>query len=180
MTEQEALFIATQSDTKIAIALTKEMIKVYSLARRGLLPQQTAAMSREEIEQVVQAVLAPMANAIRMIHQYAAHPDRLLPRAELRDHAVACEECKTLISRAAQINDLHWNSIQGELLKAYQIRTYKRLPWTLWESAREHLFDRIMNPSRNTKVVKTGQLRLIHEKREPLPIVPKITPVSNT
>lgn len=38
--EEEALFIATRSKTLVATALTKEMIHVFTLARRGLLGQQ--------------------------------------------------------------------------------------------------------------------------------------------
>jgi hypothetical protein len=40
LTEGEALFIATRSEAKGAIAITREMIRVFMLARRGLLPLQ--------------------------------------------------------------------------------------------------------------------------------------------
>jgi hypothetical protein len=36
--EADALFIVTRSETTKAVALTKEMIRVYMLARRGLMP----------------------------------------------------------------------------------------------------------------------------------------------
>lgn len=41
LNEAEALFVATQSRTPVARALTMEMIRVFMLARRGLLPGQS-------------------------------------------------------------------------------------------------------------------------------------------
>lgn len=164
LSEEEALFIATRSDTKAAIALTKEMIHVYALARRGLFPQQATGMSRQEIEQVVQAVLAPVADALRMVQQYAEHPDRFVPRGELRDHPAQCAECRALIGRAAEIEGVHWNTVQGRLLRVYQVRSYKRLPWTLWESARALIMSGIRNPTETQpRLVETDQLRLFHQ-----------------
>lgn len=46
-TEAEALWLASQSKTPRAVAVTKEMIRVYMLARKGLLPQQRPAPSAE-------------------------------------------------------------------------------------------------------------------------------------
>lgn len=41
LTEDEALFVAMRSDAEGAILLQREMVRVFMLARRGLLPQQT-------------------------------------------------------------------------------------------------------------------------------------------
>jgi len=40
--EADALWLASQSKTPVAVAITKEMIRVYIAARKGLLPQQQA------------------------------------------------------------------------------------------------------------------------------------------
>ncbi len=43
LTEEQALLVATQSDTPVAWELTRDMARVFRLARRGLLPQQAPA-----------------------------------------------------------------------------------------------------------------------------------------
>lgn len=44
LTEADALFIVTRSETPRAVALTREMIGVYMAARRGLLPRPSPAV----------------------------------------------------------------------------------------------------------------------------------------
>ena len=56
--EADALFIVTRSEAPGAVALTKEMIRVYMAARRGLLPQQRGSVDQ-------QAVSALVADAVR-------------------------------------------------------------------------------------------------------------------
>lgn len=56
-TEEEALFLATKSATPASIALTKEMIHVFVLARRGLLPRQQAPVITAE---TIAAIVAPL------------------------------------------------------------------------------------------------------------------------
>lgn len=56
LSEAAALFIVTRSETPNAIALTKEMIRVFMLARRGLLPQQQPAVDPHALMQLVDAV----------------------------------------------------------------------------------------------------------------------------
>ena len=58
LNEADALFVVTRSETPKAVALTKEMIRVYMAARRGLLPQQRASVDP-------QAVSALVADAVR-------------------------------------------------------------------------------------------------------------------
>ncbi len=55
LTEADALFIATQSGTKAAVRVTKEMIRVFMLARRGLLGEPP---SSDVIARAVAAALA--------------------------------------------------------------------------------------------------------------------------
>lgn len=51
--EADALFLVTRSEAPKAVALTKEMIGVYMLARRGLLPQQQKPIDVEHLRRVV-------------------------------------------------------------------------------------------------------------------------------
>ncbi|WP_438029023.1 hypothetical protein [Sorangium sp. So ce233] len=50
LTEPAALFIASKSETPEAVAVTKDMIRVFMLARRGLLPSQRPSISNEQFE----------------------------------------------------------------------------------------------------------------------------------
>lgn len=53
--EADALFLVTRSETPKAIALTKEMIGVYMLARRGLLPSTRPAVNLADFEAAIAA-----------------------------------------------------------------------------------------------------------------------------
>lgn len=59
--EADALWLASQSKTPQAVALTKEMIRVYIAARKGLLPQSAASgMTAEQFAQAMVPVLSMM------------------------------------------------------------------------------------------------------------------------
>ncbi|MBK9263073.1 MAG: hypothetical protein IPM54_25125 [Polyangiaceae bacterium] len=62
LTEAAALFIVTKSETQNAIALTKEMIQVFMLARRGILSHSASLMPavREVVREELAAVFANM------------------------------------------------------------------------------------------------------------------------
>ena len=51
-TEADALFLVTRSEAPQAVALTKEMIRVYMAARRGLLPRPVAALPPEALAEL--------------------------------------------------------------------------------------------------------------------------------
>jgi hypothetical protein len=82
LTEAEALFLVTRLRTPRAEEVTWEMIRVYRLARRGLLPQQRAtlpmelvAMMREQTELIVRSqaeVMAGMASRIERLESATA------------------------------------------------------------------------------------------------------------
>jgi len=69
LTESDSLFITTQSGTKAAIQLTKEMIRVFMLARRGLLPQPV---------QAVQQIPAAIADALVKITETVAESQKTI------------------------------------------------------------------------------------------------------
>jgi hypothetical protein len=62
LTEEEALLVATRSDAEGALAITREMIRVFMLARRGLLSQQSN-------DSLTRACLAQIAEVNRSLAQ---------------------------------------------------------------------------------------------------------------
>jgi len=56
--EADALFVVTRSETPKAVALTKEMIRVYMLVRRGLVPLGAPGVSAAEVRVVARDVAA--------------------------------------------------------------------------------------------------------------------------
>lgn len=59
--EADALFLATRSETDQAIELVKEMIRVYMLARRGLLPGQSGITLNDVRAVCIEMIRAEMA-----------------------------------------------------------------------------------------------------------------------
>lgn len=67
LTEEDALFIATQSETKKAVAVTKTMIRVFALARRGLLPSQQPVDVEAIVKRAVGEALATFAPTTKAV-----------------------------------------------------------------------------------------------------------------
>lgn len=67
LSEAAVLKVVAKSETKVADALLDEMIRVYMLARRGLLSATVAAVPQfnlGELGRVIAAAITPMANAV--------------------------------------------------------------------------------------------------------------------
>lgn len=65
LTEAQALKVAARSETDVADALLDEMIRVYMLARRGLLPAQQGGLDAAAVVQIVAQATGPLAEQLR-------------------------------------------------------------------------------------------------------------------
>lgn len=64
LTEEEALFVTTHSETPKAVAMTKEVIRVFTLARRGKLPGQPTGMDATAVQNLVATTVAETVKAL--------------------------------------------------------------------------------------------------------------------
>jgi hypothetical protein len=68
LTEEQALLVTTQSDTAVAWEITREMARVFTLARQGLLPGQRSGLSEEDVRRLVrQEVEQAVAGALGQV-----------------------------------------------------------------------------------------------------------------
>lgn len=95
LTESGALFIATQSGTEKAVAVTKEMVRVFMLWRRGLLAPEPSApvLSRDELTDIVRSIARETVDAA-MVHAIGHHNGEVVGatggreiRARLKEYA---------------------------------------------------------------------------------------------
>lgn len=79
LTEDEALFVAMRSDAEGAILLQREMIRVFMLARRGLLPQQSVELHQifSQLAETNRSVLALAASMTNLSQALAANTQRI-------------------------------------------------------------------------------------------------------
>lgn len=96
--EADALFLVTRSDTPKAIALTKEMIRVFMLARRGLMPVSPS------VDSAVGAALALVPGLVAQLEAYRADLGAMRMeigtlRGELATGVIGAEVAKAEILR---------------------------------------------------------------------------------
>jgi hypothetical protein len=97
LNEAEALYLCTKLRTKPAKALTWEMIRVYMLARRGLLPQQQAPSV--DMDALADAVARRLDPAIRDVQAAIPPSDVLNPRFRRATIAHKIQQCVALAVR---------------------------------------------------------------------------------
>ena len=96
LTEAAALFVAAKSETPTAVALTKEMIRAYMLARRGLLPQR---LDLEAVQGVLhQAVVNATAPLAARLSEQAQDIARL--------HHALDQHAGVMAANAAQVSSV--------------------------------------------------------------------------
>jgi hypothetical protein len=96
--EADALFIVSRSETPKAIALTKEMIRVFMLARRGLMPMAPS------VDSAVGAALALVPGLVAQLEAYRADLGAMRAeigtlRGELATGVIGAEVAKAEVLR---------------------------------------------------------------------------------
>jgi len=121
-----------KAPSKPAAIDREELLAILS----GMLGPSLGQMLDRQIAARLDPVIARIESAFGTVQQ---HPEGLLPRAELKDHPTELAQCRSLITQTARALGVSWNKVQGELLKKYQVRSYRRLPFMVWDAARDLL-----------------------------------------
>lgn len=111
--EADALFLVTRSETPKAVALTREMIRVYMLARRGLLTQQGEAP--------MAALRAEVSRLAALVDDLRARPQVTAPPAA---PPVTQPDYRTRLVEA--LTAAHWSVRQAALALGMPRRTLYR------------------------------------------------------
>jgi hypothetical protein len=149
LTESQALKVIAKSETKLADAILDEMIEVYRLARRGLLPQQSAQLPAqalaffETMTGMVRVVRENQETQAKQISKQAEVILRLETKLEERTYArglLGREKAKLILTEVCLIADLcgharktpAWRSYRGK--REIELRRHVGLAQsTRWE-----------------------------------------------
>lgn len=121
LTEEQALFIVAKSDTETATAVLKEIIRVFVLARKGLLPA-VPALDTATLVAALDRVLTPIMAAV------AAQNDRLAALEErVRDGSILAPEKVNAIKARVSSCASDLAKVGLEKRRAASLRIHKRL-----------------------------------------------------
>lgn len=109
LTEEEALYVAARSETPKARAITREMIRVFMLARRGLLPQQAN-------DSLARACLAQIAEVNRSLAQVTVTLANLSTALVANTQRIEALEARSSASTQGRISAVDC----GRLLQAFR------------------------------------------------------------
>lgn len=131
---------------------TNEIIRAYLDGRLAAAPanNQVIALLQEQgrtvnllVEQMaaLQADQAHLRSVLAKVEAAAANPERFDSRAELGDseNRERAREIKRLMHRAADVLHVHFGRIEGVCRVEYQVLSWKKLPWRLWDAWEKRL-----------------------------------------
>ncbi len=124
--EADAMWLASQSGTPAAVALTKEMIRVFMLARRGLLPSQIApqGLTADQLATALAPLSAGFAAVAKML---ADMNDRVAAlEARSRDGRIGPEQANAIKARV-RFCAKSLAAVGAEKVRAASMRMHKRL-----------------------------------------------------
>jgi hypothetical protein len=152
LTEEEAVLVAVSSRTPKAIAIKREVVHVFTLARRGQLPQQTPALGMSDVlhivDQIVERTTAPMWEAIAALKSAVARPEPAAAAAKSPVHRPSLEwrgsdrDLSFVASLARAAGRNNGDRVGWMLHRFFESRSY----WPPESVCREALIARGVNP----------------------------------
>jgi hypothetical protein len=112
LTRAGAVKVAAKSDTPRAIAILSEVVRVWDAVMR----------------QLDQAKSPPPTAAAMPLPDDVVGALASQPRGDLRDDPKRAVHVSRMIGAAAARQEVAWTAIHGEILRIYQVRSYRRLP----------------------------------------------------
>jgi hypothetical protein len=146
LTEAGALFIATQSGTKRAVGISKEMVRVFMTWRRGLLAPESSApvLSRDELTNIVRSIARETVDAA-MVHAIGYHNGEVVGPAGGREIRTALREYAAAMARPKDAASAKsWRSsgdveLRGRVEFSGSGSSWDRLPFSKFAVARKTL-----------------------------------------
>lgn len=157
-TEADALFLVTRSEAPQAVALTKEMIRVYMAARRGLLPRPAPTVS-PQLAAEVSALRAAVAELQLELASGTIGPDVALEKIVTPLRRIAALRGATGRDRKAE-RARYDRRLRNLLGHARRGATWARLDRRLLGVAEVHLGEWLDAAIRDARKRPAGQLTL--------------------
>ena len=146
LTEEQALYVVAKSETKEAHEQLLFVLRVFRLARKGLLGNTSALFAEfQRLRQEADEREARYNQRLEQLERKAGESKLLANGCDLRDNKRVCERAKSLISAIDKKYKCGFQKINGAIRVDFDVAGYRRIPLGIWPTLESWLVDAYEN-----------------------------------